>query len=1053
MAIQSSFPRVADQIINYNKNIVEILTKLNSIATTRESSIQMQIFDESGNLRSFSVPSNESLRADIERLNNNINSLYSIDSPGGSMVQSPGTNQFKKIISVDLNVEPAPINAVSPVVSFKTDPNWFFDSMLDPLLSVEFDFGGQIEDNVRKIQSRRYIVEFARDSEGQLTTLGQSALESFNQIYNGSANIEISSFENWHRTTPGVVEPNNPKFDEQVFDILPNSLLYDGMFNVISAEEDRINRKLYYVLNTLNYRVIKTGTINQLAVGDMLILNLTRSNAKYRIKEINNSFSLPRVRFERVEGFDPIPVGNFSMKLYSPVNFNKKVRISVGYDERNVIFVKPINADLNLVARDWSFGTGFYTNELTLSSSSNANGLTLEQFYVDYVYDYGQTLKDLVAKKTPNTLAGTPNVPTLNPANFKVVQVNQHLTNTPESNVLKSKHNILVNNKSELEQLQTAITNRQFKLKVTKFPSLAEKKKVEKEIVELTNKESSKARQIANATSEILSLSKNPNNKVEPKFRLRGFWSIPEAVATRGTKPQEIVQFRVQYRYLSKDGRENPIETYEVDGEQTKASFSNWIEYKTDARKRGYDKSTGEYYWEIEDVESADTPNINQIDIPIQSSERVEMRIKSISEVGWPESPVESEWSEILTVDFPDDLNNVINENDFILQEATKEDLKVSVKNELSAKGLDEHLSEQINVNGKVFHHESGSILSGFKDTNGLVLSLFEYLTGLQDKIRILEDKVNRAKGEIEVVIFRNNQEFVIGNGSETVFNVECEDYLESYQAPGAPTGRIYQNNVYVIKDFVVRIRNKTTSPLGLLSNRTYLQNSQVYSTRVPQVFWVNDKDELLTSDISGSTRTQINYQYVWSVNYDTVSELTVTQLGENIGNNFTTNNSITSILSNNEFNLGYNETGVLSFIGNNKSLLETTKWVDNAITVASTNKLLTTIHPVIADLEKITETNSEKVKTVNTGENNDVIIPINIYFKMNALDNNQSGANYAYIDLNKSKKTIKHIKKVKFFLENEAENRPFTFSIKFNINRNKIAVKKISPAINTQIK
>ena len=58
----------------------------------------------------------------------------------------------------------------------------------------------------------------------------------------------------------------------------------------------------------------------------------------------------------------------------------------------------------------------------------------------------------------------------------------------------------------------------------------------------------------------------------------------------------------------------------------------------------------------VEDVTNADTPNINQIDIPVQSNERVDIRIKSISEVGWPESPVESDWSEIITIDFPDDL-------------------------------------------------------------------------------------------------------------------------------------------------------------------------------------------------------------------------------------------------------------------------------------------------------------------------------------------------------------------------------------------------------------
>ena len=71
----------------------------------------------------------------------------------------------------------------------------------------------------------------------------------------------------------------------------------------------------------------------------------------------------------------------------------------------------------------------------------------------------------------------------------------------------------------------------------------------------------------------------------------------------------------------------------------------------------------------------------------------------------------------------------------------------------------------------------------------------------------------------------------------------------------------------------------------------------------------------------------------------------------------------------------------------------------------------------------------------------------------MNALDTNQSGLNYQYVNLNNSNKTVKHIKKIKFFLENESENRPFTFSLKFNINRNKIILKKITQALNTQIK
>ena len=1053
MAIQTSFPKVADQVITFNKNIVEVLSKINSLVTTTDSSANIVITDENGLTKSFTLPSFNSLKADIDRLNNNINSLYSIDA-AGALIQTSNANKFKKIITVDLNREPTEISSLGSVSTFKSSPNWFFDSLLDPLLSIEFDLSDKIEDNVRKCLVRRYIVNFATDTDGNLTNLGQSALNNFNNLFKGNSNIVVTEFENWHNTTQGLLEPLNPKFDEQMFDLEPNNLLYDGQFSVLRVQEDRINRKLWYVLDTLDYLVVDTTQVNQLAIGDEVIVNSDKTSTRYKIIEVSTAESNPRIRVERIEGIEPIPVGISTLKIYSPVVYTKKVRVSVGYNERNVLFLKPVNADNNLVARKWSLGTGYFTSDLTLDSQSSANGSTMEQFYIDYVYDYGDILQDLVAKKTPNKLAGTPTAPTLTTENFKVVQINQHLTDTPDANLIKQKHNYQLNLKSEIDQISQAINDRNKKIKVTKFKSESSKKQANLEIEELSRKKDSRSKLISSITQEIIDLSRKPATKIEPKFRARGFWTMPEAVSTRGTKPQEIIQFRVQYRYVSKDGKEAPVESFSVDGQQAKASFSNWNEFKTDARKRTFDPSTGEYFWQIEDVENADTPNINQMDISIQVNEKIEVRVKSISEVGWPESPVESDWSEILTVEFPDDLNNVLSDNDFILQEATKEDLKVRMQTELSAQGLDEHLTDQVTVDAKTYHHDSSKIISGFKDSNGLTLDLYEYLKGLQDRITSLEEKIKRAKGELEVIILRNNQEFVVSNGSETIFNIECEDYLEAYSAAGAPTGRVYQNNIYVIKDFVIRVKNKSIeSPLGLLSGRTYLQNSDVYNTSVPQMFWINDKDELITSDASGQTRTQINNQFFWQVNYDSISDATVTKLSENIGNSFTSTNSITDILSSNEFNIGYNETSILNFVGNNKSLLEPTKWIDESTSVASTTKLLTSIHPVVQDLEKITETNSDKVKVVSGGDDKSIVIPINIYFKMNSLDSTQSGNNYEYVNLNFQRKTVKHIKKVKFFLENESENRPFTFSIKFNINRNSIILKKVAPAINTTIK
>ena len=1055
MPIQSSFPTVADQVISSNKNIIEILGQINSLTTTTDQSVDIRIYDENGVLRTFSLPSFTSLKGEIDRLNNNINSLYSIES-GSAMIATSNQNKYKKIITVDLNREPNAVGTLGALTKFKALNNWFFDGLMSPIISVELDLTGKIENNVRKIQSRRYIVDFSKDASGNLTSLGQSALNSFNTLFRGSSSINITDFENWHNTTPGVLYPNNPQFDEQIFDLDPNDLLYDGQFSVLRIQEDRINRKLWYVLDTLTYLVRSTNESAQLSIGSELIINSEQTSTRYKVIEVSTSESNPRVRLERVEGMEPIAVGIGTLKIYSPVIYNKRVKISVGYNERNIIFIKSLNTDNHLLARNWSLGTGFWTNDLTLDSPAPENGLTMEQFYTDYVYDYGTVLKDLVAKKTPNNLAGTPVAPTLNANNFKVVQINKHLTDTPDSNLIKQKHNYHLTLKSEVQQIQDAIVDKNAKSKFVKFKSLTDKKQFELEIEELSRKKESKSKLLATTTQEIIQLSNNPNTKVQPKFRARGFWTIPSAVLTRSTRPQEVVQFRVQYRYVSKDGTESPVETYNVDNTQTKAAFSNWKEFKTDARKRTYNSGTGEYTWEIEDIESAETPNINQIDIDIQPNEKIEMRVRSISEVGWPESPTESDWSDILTIEFPDDLNNVLNDNDFILKAATSEDLKIKMNQELTSKGLDDHLSDTIVVNNLTFHHDSNKILSGFKDENGVSLDLFTYLKSLQDRISSLEEKIRRVNGELEIIILRNNQEFSISNGSETTFNIECEDYLDTYTGSGIPVGRVYSNNIYVIKDFVIKIRNKSTSsPLGLLSNRTYLQNPNFYNTAAPQTFWVNDQDELITSETSGQTRSQMDNQFIWMVNYDSVLETSVTKLTENIGNLFESNesNSITNVLSSNEYNIGYNETSILSFVGNNKSLLDPTKWIDSNVSVSSTTKLLTTIHPVVSNLESIIETNSEKVKTLEGGDSNSTIIPLNIYFKMNSLDNNQDGLNYKYLNLNESRQTVKHIKKVKFFLENESENRPFVFSIKFNINRSKVVVKKSTTAINTSIK
>ena len=1041
----------------FNNNIVELLSKLNSLTTSPDPSVNVEVTDNAGVQRVYSLPSFSFLSSEISRLNNNINAIYGLDG-SGSLVQPSNNSSFRKVVAVEINKEPVDISNLNTVSNFSASKNWFFDGLLNPQLFVTFDLEGKIDDVVDRCLVRRYIISFEKTASGTLSNNGQLALNSFNLNFRQKTDITQENLLNWMLTTPGVMNPTTPEYDEQVFDLEPNFLLYDGIFTVIKAEEDVLNKRIWYQLNTLDYTNVETSAVLQLSIGDELIVNLAGSSTKYKILEVSLLQSNPRIRVERSQGFDPVPIGFNSLKIHSPIRYTKRLRVSIGYDERCVVFTKAINGSNGIQSKNWSLGSGFWTNDLILSSSDNFNGTPFETFYSGQVYDYGKVLTDLVAKKIPNQFsAALPSPPELSSRNFQVVQINTHLTNQIDSTALKNIYSQNKSLQSEIDQLSKAILEKTTQLQVTRFSTPSDREQWQNEIDRLVSLKETKTQLFRSNLDQITTITNTLKNKDSAKYRVRGFWPLPQPVIVRGTLPQEVVQFRVQYRYLSNDGSESPVQLFKLSSSSTgvgtaRGVFSNWTEYKTDVRKRVYNSSNGEYTWQVEDVSDADTPNINQLDIPIQPNERVEFRIKSISEVGWPESPVESEWSQPLTINFPEDLSTLVVESDLLLKEATKDELKVNILDEFSSRGVDTHLSDTVVANDKTFLHKSENILSGFRDDNGIAIDLYSYLQSLENKIKNLESLISRTKSQLSVVLYRNNEEFIVGNGSDLVFNIECEDYALPFtgaslaSSSSIPTGRVYANNIYVIKDFLLQFKNTSAdSPLGILSSKEYL-SGDIYDSRVPQVIWVNDQDELLFSNLKGVSNTQLDYQYLWSVNYISLTQnLQATKLSDNIGNDFLTsgNNSLTDVLSSNEFNLGYSENALLNFVGDNNSLFDPQKWIDQTETVASETRLLTTCHPSIARLENLVESNVKKIKEITSNSSDWINISLPIYFKLNSLDNvTKTGENYEWINLNNSTRTVKHTKKIKFHLETNQDTRPFVFTVTFNLNRNKVIVR-----------
>lgn len=928
----NSINDITAQQMRNNQNTNEILTKIDQALHSNDSFVTLKVVDSQGKETVSQFPTIGYLKQELDRISKTVKILSGIEGNPASV--QIAQNAYKRIITADLNLEPKKIDNLDPVSVFKTNPNWIFDSFLNPKISVELDLTNKIDKYIRQIQCRRFIIEFDRvvtvDAQGNevinFTTAGQARLDEFNTLYKGKSNIDLIEFVQWMQQVGVVNRIDNTLIDEDYFKIEPNILKYKGNFSVLHTEVDAINKKLWYALDSLTYYDVSNPDSPpapvQLKVGDLVNVdpNLADvvSTTVYKVIEISNVTSDLRVRFEQVYGEEPIPVRINALAFYSDIIPERKVRISIGFDERNVLFVRPFDDDNNLQGKDWSSGIGFYTNELTLD---NSNGEQFSEYYVKQVYDYGLVIEDLVQKKVPNYYGIKPNSPVLTNTNFKVVQINQHLTNTVEAEKIRDLHNNKNDLSSQISQLQTAVESKNRFLETTQFDSQAERKKAQDELVTLQSKLTTKNETKYTLVKDILASKKNLN-KIDPKFKIRGFWPMPDAVTTSKTTPQEVVQFEVWYRYLNKSGAENPIATFTdivnsaaqlsssqnttVNANLTRpnkvnAAFSNWTKFKTDARKRTQDPLTGEWKWHIEDVQDANTPNINQLDISINPGERVEIKIKALSEVGWPETPVESDFSELLTVDFPDDLNSVLSDDQFILKEASADDLKVNFERDLDARGLGLHLNSAIRADNIYYAHKADAIASGFKDSGtGSIINLYDQLLIMVNRLTSLEEQIARGKGELEVFIINKGVKTKVFNGNSLTFNLNLEDFmiktkigiLGSEVDNGA---RCYKNDIYTIENYVLEIRNNAqTTPLGLLSYRNYAQllggqsspftwkpdNGVTNLTKYPQAVWLDKNNNIVLKNYSTTGTavdnkegpdlgTQINNQWIWLQNSD----------------------------------------------------------------------------------------------------------------------------------------------------------------------------------------
>ena len=809
METTNTLSSVIDNLIKLQRNNAEILSKLSDVINSESDTVELKIEDISNDtIKTVSLPSMGSLLKNIERLDENIKQLSGISSSDASIRLQDGT--YRTVATTSLKKPADDIQNIIVPTSFENKNNWFFESFLNPYLYVSYNFGTQINPDTREVKSQRFILNLDNDTKQSI----------FNEEFKGNSNIEYNNFID---TIVGAgIEY---ALDDDVIKLPPKESRFFGNFSVLRVFEENetvtvdgvesTKKNIKFQLDKLTYND-KTSNLletQQLKIGDSLLVNKNKRNTRYYITNID--FETTTVSVRLAEGYDSVSIGASNLSFYSTEPIIPEVQIGVGFNENIVQFIKPIDPESNEPSDNWTPGVGFYSSELSI----NDNGVvkSLDTYYQESVVDFGAHLLSIANENIPPSSKGVvPNTVTFsateNPQELKVVQINKHVTDVQSNKEIESLNKEKNSLKSQLNQLDESIKKLRNEISTKTYKTDVERQTDKNKLATLIEERASTETLYNTTVNDIITKANDKNTSAaQAKYRIRGFFDLPEEKTSLDGSKQSLVQFLVEYRYLTKGGSANNLDEFKrtaTDGTELKGVYSNWQPTRTPLRRRLFDSSNGSYYWAPQNTEDGEAVNINQIDIPIQPNESVEIRIKSISEAGYPQNPLESSYSDVIRINFPEDLG-VTKDILSIVKEASDEQVNIKLQQDLVSKGIDQHIADQFTQQDTFYAHQGFNLASGFLTDERNVISVFDMLKQMQEKIASLEAIVNKTLGILLVKIEDDlgNQQIVQQNQLVSVFAGNYKDIVSDLDKP---------KGVIVSKNYFLRIENSAATAIEL---------------------------------------------------------------------------------------------------------------------------------------------------------------------------------------------------------------------------------------------
>lgn len=689
----SSFTEITNNLIKNVNFAMTTLTKINQSLTTEADSVDIEIPKENEitgetEIGTYSIPSYKST---LEKINSVSNAVDIFLEGKGTILLKDGT--YREVQTIPITKAPENISGLSTPQKFNYKSEWYSDDFMYPKMYVTFNLKDKIDDRSDKVLFKRIIIDNFDDTETQW----------FKDNFVGQKYTYYEAIQK--------LQENNKRYweDDQTKYLPLSTNEYTG--SLLIKRKETIDGNVWYYLNTLNYKRVSNEPVPanlELKIGDKLRYG---NNTLFRIVEIVSEEN--RIKLVANTGL-ATPTEGTNFHIYSEPFSDKNVNVNVSENECNIVFFKGVNKDFNIVSDKWEESVSFYTNDLTLVNSN----VPFSDYYNNNVFDLSKQFEGLAKEKNiPSYVGKTPNTPSLDPQQLRVTQINKQINASLDTENIKSTQAEIENTKTIINSLKETIANQ--KAELVELTDTAKRK-------DLQNKIQNNISELSKKTSEYQSYVKslatiaNENNvsKTTPKYRVRGFFDIPQGKKSEEDskeRKQEIIQFEVAYRYLKLDETGNPLVTYTYTdpstGQEITGTFTDWNIVSGPVKEKVYNEQTETFEWKNEVVSDGEIVNINQIDIPIQKGEKVQIKVRSISEAGWPTNPQKSDWSDKIITDFPgnlQDTNQVIS----ILEDAQEEQTAIKLDETLDAEGVTSHLRDGMpNPNegddGTYFKHQA----------------------------------------------------------------------------------------------------------------------------------------------------------------------------------------------------------------------------------------------------------------------------------------------------------------------------------------------------------